>query len=532
MEHQSVELRLQQIENLFREVLIPSSGSSGSTFLEDSTELARDGDASSIHPRLDELEAGLKMLTSSATDPRIRHFLLERIGGSQPIASVPPIPLTCAATSRGFATFQPSPALLHTCWSTFVRNVDPLIKILHLPTTQNIFQRASEDLQSLSDGKSALIFAVIAFSLASMPDITVETEFKMSRSTTVATFVGAAEHALSKSNLLVTEDLTTLQAFVMLLSMRRFCQDARQVWALTGLARRLGRGSTSSTLFEQEMHRRLLWELWNLDHRACVDHGEDVATTHVTMVPHGPSNLRDKDLCLSMKEIPLPYKGWTEISFSLIQREVAQASLQIDTEGDFQQKEEAIDACERKIRSVYLQYCDGSDPIHWLAQHVSEVLILELRFKLYGARGSAQVANAASRDKLFLAAVAVLDIPRRLEAEPMAVHWSWLLKAYMQFLPLRFVLDELCYRPRSEVSDHAWTIANMALDRWQEGRVSKANFDICHYLHKQAETARSLSDVDIALPWSICYSSDDFVDATQLMDAVDCCSAIEPLYQR
>lgn len=176
--------------------------------------------------------------------------------------------------------------------------------------------------------------------------------------------------------------------------------------------------------------------------------------------------------------------------------------------------------------------CNGSDPIHWLAQHVSEVLILELRFKLYGARGSAQVANAASRDKLFLAAVAVLDIPRRLEAEPMAVHWSWLLKAYMQFLPLRFVLDELCYRPRSEVSDHAWTIANMALDRWQEGRVSKANFDICHYLHKQAETARSLSDVDIALPWSICYSSDDFVDATQLMDAVDCCSAIEPLYQR
>lgn len=45
-------------------------------------------------------------------------------------------------------------------WSVFQENVDPLLKIVHIPTMENILRDARKSTVKLSPGNEALVFAV------------------------------------------------------------------------------------------------------------------------------------------------------------------------------------------------------------------------------------------------------------------------------------------------------------------------------------------------------------------------------------
>src|SRR5690606_27965238 len=136
------------------------------------------------------------------------------------------------------------------------------------------------------------------------------------------------------------------------------------------------------------------------------------------------------------------------------------------------QKLALIDNCEQRVATMYLCHCDDTQAIHWLARHVSHVLIMELRFKLLRRESQSgfsldhqSLASQAVQYDLFLKAMDIVDTPTRIEIEPHAKHWSWLLSGYMQFQPLSFLLSELCYRHGSEEVDRAWHIAERAILR-------------------------------------------------------------------
>lgn len=130
------------------------------------------------------------------------------------------------------------------------------------------------------------------------------------------------------------------------------------------------------------------------------------------------------------------------------------------------QKLAMVDECERTVQYRYLRYCDGSEPVQWLAKHVAHVLLMELRFKLlrkdqpnipYFVSGpDSKMCPRPAQDRLFLQVIDIVDTPRRIEAEPQAKQWSWLLVGYMQFWPLYFLLSELRYRDWSEKVQRGW----------------------------------------------------------------------------
>ena len=494
-QHGNVEERVEGIETVLHAA---ETVSGGLNTLDDTGPGQQD---ESVHERLDRIEARLKYLE------------YERAAEIREWARQPrPSALDCRqidVTTRCYTLLQASPATLQMCWSAFRQNVDPLVKILHLPTAWSVISIAAAELKSLKDGQLSMVFAIMGACLSSMPELVVEQQFKMTKKTTVATFMGAADHALSKTNLTISEDLNALQAFVLCLSMQRFSADARQVWALTGLARRLGQCPASASPFEREMRRRLVWELWTLDQRACIDFGHDAESSQIFSVPEPPSNIRDEDLYPSMTDMPEPHAGWTEVSFSLMQTETGRAALQAEAQPDVDGKLKVIDACEATIRDKYTRYCDGSNPVHWLAQHVASVLILELRLKVIGQRTTTGPGRNMLRQQLFFAALDVLEIPHRLEREPDALRWSWLLQAYMQFVPLRFVLDELCYREPSESTNFAWSVVDKAWERWKGAKVSKENVELCRTLKERADRVRKSSAADNTLLWESSDSSDD-----------------------
>ena len=417
------------------------------------------------------------------------------------LQSPSPQPFPISTFRLDVAPFHPSPPQVQRTWYTFLLNIDPLVKILHRSTTERILHKVVQNPTSLSNGETAVIFTIYFSSLSAMSDEEAEECFNIPKRQAQAAYRAGAEHALMQTDLLTTNDLTTLQGFVLFLSLGRFTDDATRIWALTGLVRRLdGITSAGVSPFEDEIRRRLRWELWYLDHRAHEDGGKGTAPPDTGGSPELPLNVRDKNLDPVTNVAPYPEAAWTEISFSLIRFDIARTARIIEFLPSVPLKLALIDDCEQRIASMYLCHCDDTQTIHWLARHVSHVLIMELRFKLLRREPQSEFSpdhqypsSQAVQYDLFVKAMDIVDTPTRIKMEPHAKHWSWLLSGYMQFQPLSFLLSELCYRHGSEEVDRAWDIAERAILRRKENGTSK-NMGILRQLMEQARLERELME--------------------------------------
>ncbi|KLJ08564.1 hypothetical protein EMPG_15992 [Blastomyces silverae] len=404
-----------------------------------------------------------------------------------------PSPFSSSAVELAF--LHPSSHQIDICWQAYLNNVDQIVKVLHAPNSEEILQKAKKGNTSLANRHYALVFTIYLSAILSVPHADVESCFNAPKTEVLRAYRAAAELALARANFLRTENIDTLQAFVLFLSISIFMDETKFAWALSGLAGRLVSSmSTELSPFAKEIHRRLWWQLWYLDRRAAEDHGEIPGSCEAITNPELPPNINDSDIDPNMVEAPHRRNGWTEMSFYLIRLEIARTSSKLDTAVSQPQKKVIITECWANIRSSYLAHCDDRQPVPWLAKHVAHVLNTEMWFKFYGQECFAASPSARARtirDQLFLLAMDIVDTPRRIERDPHAKTWKWLLKGYLQFLPLGFLLTELCYRTsRGEVVDHAWKVVEDAFSRWTDADRNSKNGEILCRLMDRAKVAK------------------------------------------
>jgi hypothetical protein len=127
---------------------------------------------------------------------------------------------------------------------------------------------AASTSKALSPSNEALMFGIYFVVITSMSVGKVQTTFQDNKEHLLSRYRCGVEHALNRAGLLGTQELNTLQAFVLLIICIRRDDDARTVWALVGLATRLAVGmglQHDGTKFkisplETEMRRRLVSE--------------------------------------------------------------------------------------------------------------------------------------------------------------------------------------------------------------------------------------------------------------------------------
>lgn len=102
-------------------------------------------------------------------------------------------------------------------WQIFTVNVDPVTKILHVPTFGSHIMEAKLDLQTLDIGLEALLFAVYFAAVTSLTTSECQMRFNEGKESLLARYRVAVEKALSKSNLLTSQNMMTLQALTLYL---------------------------------------------------------------------------------------------------------------------------------------------------------------------------------------------------------------------------------------------------------------------------------------------------------------------------
>lgn len=180
-------------------------------------------------------------------------------------------------------SLHPSEQRAREYWDLFKENVDPLVKVLHIPTFEPTFFDAITHPEKIPKGLESLMFAIYYGAVTSVTPQECQEQWAESRSSLLQKYRFALEQALARANFLYCDETVILQAFVTFLILLRRNDDARKIWTLTGLvvriAQTLGVHRDGSHFglspFEIEMRRRLWWQVCILDARASEDHGCD-----------------------------------------------------------------------------------------------------------------------------------------------------------------------------------------------------------------------------------------------------------------
>lgn len=118
---------------------------------------------------------------------------------------------------KGVRSLHPNTPQNFQLWQIFLNNVNPIVKLLHAPSTQQLILEAASDLDKISRPTEALLFSIYLCAVASMDDETSRQVLGASRSDLMARFSRAAEQALINAEFLRSTNVLILRALTLYL---------------------------------------------------------------------------------------------------------------------------------------------------------------------------------------------------------------------------------------------------------------------------------------------------------------------------
>lgn len=234
--------------------------------------------------------------------------------------------------------------------------------------------------------------------------------------------------------------------------------------------------------FQTELRRRLWWQICTLDVRASEDHGTDPSINDQGFDTKFPLNINDADIDPNSKEPPEERQGWTEMTFDMIRYSVCTTVRRLSYAPPgpgpcreknagltLEKKERMIEELHQYLENNYLQYCDMTVPLHWVAATVSRLVMAKMWLIVHhpSKRGDGGAGlPQETQDRLFLTSVEVIEFSRLLETEKSTLKWGWLFRTYVQWHAVAFVVSQLCTRTRGPEVEKAWFVLEAVFDEW------------------------------------------------------------------
>ncbi|KAJ5738177.1 fungal-specific transcription factor domain-containing protein [Penicillium malachiteum] len=158
---------------------------------------------------------------------------------------------------QSLGQYYPSHVDAMKLWTVHVHNVEPLCKILHIPTTTNMVEIASQQPATASKANECLLFAIYHSAVFSMTDEDCVQEFSQSRTPLMLLYRNAFQQALVNASWLKTTEMPVLQALVLFLVAMRTQMDPHTFWILTGvavrIAQRMGLHRDAQTILDTDI---------------------------------------------------------------------------------------------------------------------------------------------------------------------------------------------------------------------------------------------------------------------------------------
>lgn len=348
---------------------------------------------------------------------------------------------------QSLAQYHPPYKKALALWDTHVENVEPLCKILHVPTMDKIIRAASREPEKASKTDECLMFAIYHFAVFSMTEDECVEKQGQPRAFLMEKYHQATRKALANASFLKTTEISVLQALVLFLIPCRFFYDPHTYWILTGVASRIAqrmglhRDGEKFGLppFEVQMKRRLFYQILPLEGIASQLSGVGMAITADAWDTQLPLNLNDDQIWPGMTEPPKIKKGATEMIFCLSRAYVGKFLFKFggiaSNKGssnfkDPEESERAISEAESEVEEKFIRYCDIINPLHFLAIGLARSGITALRVKIRLPKIKDQTATDAESKEILGLAQSVLDTDAAAYGNKSLMKFGWYMKPF------------------------------------------------------------------------------------------------------
>lgn len=405
----------------------------------------------------------------------------EKEESGSPLASgvgFPSDPLTAALMGfrRNLLDCHPTHAEAMILWNNHIENVEPICKVLHIPSSTKMADEVSRKPETASRENECVLFAVYHFAVFTLTEEKCERLFGRSRDALMQRFHFATRQALVNASFLTTTDISVVQALILFLLACRHQYDPNVYWILTGvavrIAQRMGLHRDGEALglppFDVQLRRRLFYQLIPLDGIASQLSGTGIAIAPESWDTKEPLNINDDQMWPGMTTAPQEQKGATEMMFCLARACVGKffAKSMRGTATDHSQHhsrvEPLIREAESEVEEKYIRYCDITNPLHFLTVGMARSAITSMRIKIRLPKVRNQTATDTERKELFQLAHKIIDTDAAAYAHAGLKRFQWHVRsfwAYGSWDSLIYVLTSL-RRPgllsRDEV-DSTWS---------------------------------------------------------------------------
>lgn len=375
--------------------------------------------------------------------------------------------------------YHPTQADALILWKTHIENVEPLCKVLHLPSTFKMVEMVSKRPETASKAEECLLFSVYHFAVFSMTEEDCVNILGNSRSRLLQKYHFATRQALVNASFLKTTEMTILQAFVLFLLACRNSYDPHTLWMLTGvavrLAQRMGLHRDGETLnlppFEVQMRRRLFYQVLPLDGAA-----SQMASTGIAIMPDSwdtrpPLNLNDDQIWPGMAEMPAEQNGATEMIFCLARTCIGKYAVRSGHMmqnarpvhfQDYVEAEELIAKVESEVEENYIRYCDIVNPLHFVTIGFVRSAINALRLRVRLPKVKNKTVTDVEKREVLQITMKILDTDAATSANTSLRKFKWNVQpffAWGSWDSLIFVvtsLEQVGFFSRTEI-DAAWS---------------------------------------------------------------------------
>ncbi|KAJ4317372.1 hypothetical protein N0V94_004975 [Neodidymelliopsis sp. IMI 364377] len=326
-------------------------------------------------------------------------------------------------SSVGLRPLHPQPVQAFKLWQCYLDNINPLVKVFHAPTVQQIVTEANGNLDQVPRNLSLQdIDARIIWMLA-----------------------GMAQKIGQRIGLHRDGDMLKVPAF------------------------------------DGEIRRRLWWQIVMLEGFSQKLAGTGTGTNASALMGDVkmPANLNDSDLFPGMKELPKESDRATEMMFFLIRCHVGNffkrfESPKIVFDGvwsklttssiDIGTKEKAIKELEHTFEERFLRYCDPSIAWHLMCAHLAKAIIFMMRFMARGAEHQGKMETQADKDLLFTLSLQVCSSQNLAYTMREMQGFMWHVNMHFQWKAFVYVLSELRYRTAGPEVEQAWRDIQLTFD--------------------------------------------------------------------
>ncbi|KAK6505716.1 hypothetical protein TWF481_007608 [Arthrobotrys musiformis] len=340
---------------------------------------------------------------------------------------------------------HPHPSQLLLLWQTYVDDIDPFIKIIHVPSMTRIIRDLRGQYHHLKPTTEALIFAISLAAVSVSTEEDISQHFNISKQELCSRYRLCTEQTFEKIGLLTSDSLESLQALAIYIYTLRSNQEQKLIWALSGVLLRISlrlnlqnesKNPTITTALERECRRRLWWQTCLTDSAS----NHEISGVSNFLVSEDmfdapmPSNIDDADIN-NTATLDLQIRGEsrrTDLTIFLIRCEIWRLSRRLQTILATAQptlprnstSETPIDLFETartKITQKYLNYLRDDIPLDNFVRTTTHLFFAKVELRLL----THHLIHPNQRHKTFTLANSILNYTHTLQYEPSFEPWRW-----------------------------------------------------------------------------------------------------------